>query len=159
KNNQAFRYPVTLDMEPFLNGQAWAGSAYESQVSELAGDPDHPGTIRNRQKWIPQAWREAEQRAGEILQSNPLSSSYERTSSMFEDEVPRSPSIAGTYKGEAGKGQQRLFYDLQAVVVHRGTTTPPSGTASRRDAGYRSRASGLPPATRAEEAWVRKLAG
>ena len=32
KNNQAFRYPVTLDMEPFLNGKAWAGSAYESQV-------------------------------------------------------------------------------------------------------------------------------
>ena len=100
-----------------------------SQVSELAGDPDHPGTIRNRQTWIPQAWREAEQRAEEMLQSNPLS--YERTSSMFEDEVPRSPSFAaGTYRGKADKG---LLYDLQAVVVHRGTASSGHYHASIRD--------------------------
>ena len=32
KANQAFKYPLTLDMEPFLNGEAWTGSAHESQV-------------------------------------------------------------------------------------------------------------------------------
>ncbi|CAB1098166.1 unnamed protein product [Ectocarpus sp. CCAP 1310/34] len=65
KVKQEFKYPLTLDMEPFVEGRAWSGNdnSDESQVPELAGDPEVPGTCRNRQKWVPQAWNDAQAEA------------------------------------------------------------------------------------------------
>lgn len=95
-------------------------------MPELAGDPDAPGTCRNRQKWVPQAWKEAEQQAGAILKPSPLSSKDDREAAKFVDGVRNGVCREGIGEGDgAGAGgdggQQGLVYDLLSVVVHRGS--------------------------------------
>lgn len=95
----------------------------KKQVAELAGDPDTPGTCRNRQRWVPQAWKEAEQQAGDILQPSTLSSEGEREAAMFGVEE-RNGVLRGGGGGQGSKGEgadKGLVYDLLSVVVHRGS--------------------------------------
>eukprot|EP00752_Nemacystus_decipiens_P001274 g1270.t1 len=137
KVKQAFKYPVTLDMEPFVEGRAWVGNdnSDESQVPELAGDPEVPGTCRHRQKWVPQAWEEAVQEGGKMQSAPPLASNDQRQAVKFDDDAKVEDgrgitSGGGGGCGEEGKGErnggaaengQDLVYDLLAVVVHRGS--------------------------------------
>lgn len=113
----------------------------KKQVPELAGDPEVPGTCRSRQKWVPQAWKDAEQEGGKMQSAPPLASSDQRRAAKFDDAAKigggggRSGGRGtaggdvggggsggeGTQKkGAAGEGRD-LVYDLLAVVVHRGS--------------------------------------
>eukprot|EP00903_Cladosiphon_okamuranus_P007250 g7034.t3 len=128
KVKQAFKYPLTLDMEPFVEGRAWVGNdnSDESQVPELAGDLEVPGTCRNRQKWVPQAWKDAEQEGGKMQSAPPLASNDQRRAARFDDAAkvedgPASRDRGGGGGGGSGKGGEGLVYDLLAVVVHRGS--------------------------------------
>lgn len=113
-------------------------------MPELAGDADTPGTCRNRQKWVPQAWIEAKEQAEDVLKPRCLRSKEERAAASFGDEVSCGPAGVGKGgvrggggvcagaqggvqggvgegEGEGGAGGQGLVYDLLSVVVHRGS--------------------------------------
>lgn len=94
-----------------------------------------PGTCRNRQKWVPQAWNDAVEEGGVILESSLLASNDEqRQAAKFEAGEGRDAACGGGQgkkKGVTtghggvgaggGEGEGGSVYDLLAVVVHRGS--------------------------------------
>lgn len=97
----------------------WLLARNGSQVPDLAGDPDEPGTYRNRQRWIPQAWEDAKRQAKDVLETTPLSHSGDSASAMFEGEA--SPFVEEKGMGVGGGEGNGLVYDLHSVVIHRGS--------------------------------------
>lgn len=78
---------------------------------------------------MPQAWKEAEKEAGDVLEPSPASSEDDRRAARLAVEMQSRPNDwkgAGTGKGGGGGGggeggDNGLMYDLLAVVVHRGS--------------------------------------
>ncbi len=115
------------------------------KVPALAGDPEVSGTCRNRQTWVPQAWKDAEAECGS-MQLAPLRGNGDGRAQgqapAFDDAsavrvrreggggeekagAPGSGGVGGAGGGDGGAtgggGGQDLLYDLLAVVVHRGS--------------------------------------
>lgn len=78
-----------------------------------------PGTCRNRQKWVPQAWNDAQEEAI-TLQSSLAATSDHGQAAKFDGDGGRAAGVGdGMRREEDGGGG--LVYELLAVVVHRGS--------------------------------------
>ncbi|CAM9148251.1 unnamed protein product, partial [Phaeothamnion confervicola] len=126
KVNDKFKYPLVLDMEPFVEAAAWrrapgGGSSAldDAALAELAGGWNGRGGgasgLRAAQEWVAEEWMMGEDavRAGAGIAAAAAGAASRPHDAGLA-------AVAARHSAESGPGGTSLVYDLFAVVVHRG---------------------------------------